>query len=217
VRQKTAARPQESHRGQDPASTGEYRLSVAQREFRFLTQPGVFSDNAADDGTLLLLDSVIPEVKSHARVLDLGTGVGIIGTVLSTLVPRGEVWMVDVDIRAARLAERNLNHNAVENAHVVLGDITVDLPKSLRFDVVVSNPPTHDGKEVLQRFVDESYRILRPGGRMWVVVNRLFSIQSMMAATFGMVETVSRKRGFVVLMSQKPRRSAGRLAETTDV
>lgn len=165
----------------------------------------MFSSDSADEGTLLLLQTIIPELKPHAAVLDLGTGVGIIGTVLAPLVPRGEVWMVDVDIRATRLAERNLERNGISNAHVVLGDITVDLRRSLKFDVVVSNPPTHDGKEVLRRFVDESYRVLRPGGSLWVVVNRLLSIQSMMTHTFGAAEPVSRRSGFVVLRSGKPR------------
>jgi 16S rRNA (guanine1207-N2)-methyltransferase len=192
---------------QDGAPTGEFRLSLAHGDFRFSTQPGVFSDNEADEGTLLLLQSLIPDLKPHSRVLDLGTGVGIIGVVLAPLVPRGEVWMVDADIRAARLAETNVEVNGIENAHVVLGDITLDLPKALRFDAVVSNPPTHDGRAVLKRFVEESYRVLRPGGSLWVVVNRLLSIQTMMSTTFESVDVVNRKRGFVVLRAQKPRRS----------
>lgn len=114
--------------------------------------------------------------------------------------------MVDSDIRAVRLAEQNATLNGATNAHVVLGDVTIDLPPRLRFDLVVSNPPTHSGKEVLARFVDESYAVLRPGGRMFVVVNRLLSIRAMMAERFGEVEQVARRKGFVVLAAQKARR-----------
>ena len=187
-------------------TNSEYLLEVAGREYRFLTQPGVFSMDSADSGTMLLLDCVAGHIMPHAEILDLGTGVGIIGTVLAPLVPRGEVWMVDVDIRATRLAQQNLELNRIENSHVILGDTTMDLPKKIRFDFVVSNPPTHDGREVLQRFVNESYRVLRPGGWLWIVVNRLLSIQGMMAERFGAAEIVKRKSGFIVLRSQKPRR-----------
>jgi 16S rRNA (guanine1207-N2)-methyltransferase len=189
-----------------PGGQGEYLVEVSGRKFRFLTQPGIFSMDSADSGTMLLLDCVTGHIRPHAKILDLGTGVGIIGTVLAPLVPRGEVWMVDVDIRATRLAQQNLERNKIVNSHVVLGDTTMDLPKSLRFDFVVSNPPTHDGREVLQRFVNESYRVLRPGGWLWIVVNRLLSIQGVMAETFGAAEIVKRKSGFIVLRSQKQRR-----------
>jgi len=139
-------------------------------------------------------------------VVDLGTGIGLIGLAVAGLLSRGEVWMVDSDIRAVRLAEQNVQLNGITNAHVVLGDVTLDLPPGLRFDLVVSNPPTHSGTKVLARFVDESYAALRPGGHMYVVVNRLLSIRTMIAERFGDAEQVDRRKGFVVLAAQKPRR-----------
>jgi 16S rRNA (guanine1207-N2)-methyltransferase len=194
--------------GKRPGPTyGLFELEVADRSIQFRTQPGVFSADGPDDGSRLLLDVVLSAVKPHMKVLDLGTGVGLIGLSLAGRLGRGEVWMVDSDIRAVRLAEQNAKVNGVANAHVVLGDVTLDLPPGLRFDLVVSNPPTHSGKEVLARFVDESYAILRPGGRMFVVVNRILSIRAMMVERFGDVEQLARRKGFVVLMAQKLRRS----------
>lgn len=180
---------------------------MAGRPLRFATQPGVFSAGGPDEGSLLLLDAVVPAVKPHMAVLDLGSGVGLIGLALAGLVPRGEVWMVDSDIRAVRLAEANLRTNRIENAQVVLGDITRDLPERLRFDLVVSNPPTHSGKEVLAAFVSEAQHVLRPGGSMYLVVNRLLSVKSMLVESFGEAEQVARHRGFIVLRAVKPRRS----------
>lgn len=180
---------------------------MAGRPLRFATQPGVFSADGPDEGSLLLLDAVVPTVKPHMTVLDLGSGVGLIGLALAGLVPRGEVWMVDSDIRAVRLAEANVRTNRIENAQVVLGDITRDLPERLRFDLVVSNPPTHSGKEVLASFVSEAQHVLRPGGSMYLVVNRLLSVKSMLVESFGEAEQVARHRGFIVLRAVKPRRS----------
>ncbi len=186
---------------------GHFELTIADRSLHFLTQPGVFSADGPDDGSLLLLEVVLPVVKPHMTVGDLGTGIGIIGLSLAGKLGRGEVWMVDSDIRAVRLAEQNVKQNGVMNAHVVLGDVTLDLPPGMRFDLVLSNPPTHSGKEVLARFVDESYAVLRPGGRMYVVVNRLLSVRAMMSDRFGEVEQVARRKGFVVLAARKPRRT----------
>jgi 16S rRNA (guanine1207-N2)-methyltransferase len=90
---------------------------------------------------------------------------------------------------------------------VLAGDITLDLPDGLRFDLVLSNPPTHSGKEVLQSFVGEAYDLLRPGGALYVVVNRLLSIKDMMEATFGNAELAERRKGFLVLRSEKQRRA----------
>jgi 16S rRNA (guanine1207-N2)-methyltransferase len=168
----------------------------------------VFSQDGPDDGTLLLLDMVLPILKPHQRVLDLGCGVGIIGLAAAGALTRGEVWMVDSDIRAVRLTEENVRLNSIENAYVVLSDITLDLPP-LRFDLVLSNPPTHSGKEVLASFVEESYDVLRPGGRLYFVVNRLLSVRDLMAATFGNAEQVERRKGFIVLRAEKKRLKAG--------
>jgi 16S rRNA (guanine1207-N2)-methyltransferase len=186
---------------------GQFELTIGERSLLFRTQPGVFSADGPDDGSLLLLEAVLPRIKPHMVVVDLGAGVGLIGLSLAGKLSRGEVWMVDTDVRAVRLAEQNVTLNDVMNAHVVLGDVTLDLPPKLRFDLVVSNPPTHSGKEVLARFVNESYAVLRPGGRMYVVVNRLLSIRAMMAERFGDIEQVARRKGFVVLTAQKPRRT----------
>lgn len=196
-------------RGHRSREFGEFELSVGDRRLTFRTQPGVFSQYGPDEGTVLLLDVVLPLIKGHETVLDLGAGVGIIGIAVAGLVPRGEVWMADVDIRAARLAEENVALNRIQNAHVLLSDVTLDLPPKLRFDLVLSNPPTHSGKDVLHSFVGEAYDVLRPGGALYIVVNRLLSVRTMMAEIFRSAEQVERRRGFIVLRAEKPRLGTG--------
>jgi 16S rRNA (guanine1207-N2)-methyltransferase len=183
-------------------ATRRFELAIVGRSLVFETQPGVFSQDGADEGTLLLLEAALPASKPHHTVLDLGSGIGIIGLTVAGTLTRGEVWMVDSDIRAVRLSQRNAELNHVENAHVILGDITIDLPR-MRFDLVLSNPPTHSGKDVLASFVTESFEVLRPGGWLYLVVNRLLSVREMMASSFGNAELVGRKKGYIVLRAQK--------------
>src|SRR2546430_12058929 len=102
------------------------------------TQAGIFAHRGLDAGTRLLIETM--RVSPTARVLDLGCGYGAIGIVAAKLAGRGSAVLVDSDIRATRLAERNLGLNGVTNAEVILGDGVRDLPRRSRFDVVASNP-----------------------------------------------------------------------------
>lgn len=171
-------------------------------DLQLQTQPGVFAARAIDDGTRLLLEAL--EIAPDADVLDLGCGYGVIGIVAAKLAPRGQVTLVDSDIRATRLTQQNLELNNVTNAHVVLGDGVHDLPPDARFDVVASNPPTHSGREVLDDFVSSAHGVLRPGGQLYIVIKRLQSLRREVERVFGNVELAARKKGFVVIRAVKP-------------
>jgi 16S rRNA (guanine1207-N2)-methyltransferase len=170
-------------------------------ELRLVTQPGVFAHRGIDPGSRLLIEAM--RVSPTSRVLDLGCGYGVIGIVAAKLAARGHAVLVDADIRATRLAERNLELNKVTNAEVVLGDGAHDLPPKSRFDVVVSNPPTHSGREVLDDFVASAYHVLRPRGQLYLVINRLLSLKREVDEVFGNSETVARSKGYVVLRAVK--------------
>jgi 16S rRNA (guanine1207-N2)-methyltransferase len=165
------------------------------------TQPGVFAARGIDDGTRLLIEAM--EIAPDADVLDLGCGYGVIGIVAAKLAPSGRVTLVDSDVRATRLAEQNLVLNSVTNAGVVLGDGVHDLPADARFDVVASNPPTHSGREVLNDFVASAHEVLRPGGQLYLVVNRLQSLRREVERVFGSAEPAARSKGFVVIRAVK--------------
>ncbi len=170
-------------------------------DLRLVMQPGVFAAHGVDAGTALLIEAM--RVSPTARVLDLGCGYGVIGIVAAKLATRGRVTLVDADIRATRLAERNLALNGVENATVVLGDGVHDLPPKSRFDLVLSNPPTHSGREVLDDFVHGAYRALRPRGALYFVFNRLPSLLREIEASFGSAAISERAKGYVVVRAVK--------------
>jgi 16S rRNA (guanine1207-N2)-methyltransferase len=170
-------------------------------DLRLATQPGVFSDDAIDPGTELLIDAM--RVSPTAKVLDLGCGYGPIGIVAAKLATKGHATLVDSDIRATRLAQRNLDLNNVTNAEVVLGDGVHDLPPKAKYDVVVSNPPTHSGREVLEDFVAGAYHVLKPRGQLFLVVNRLLSLRREVVRLFGNEAIVARSKGFIVIRAVK--------------
>lgn len=177
------------------------RERVRDLDLVLYTQPGVFAHRGLDGGTRLLIEAM--RISPTARVLDLGCGYGAIGIAAAKLAPRGHVVMVDSDIRATRLAQRNIEANGVTNAEVILGDGTHDLPPRARFDVVASNPPTHSGREVLDDFVAGAYHVLRPRGQLFMVVNRLLSLKQEVGRVFGNVEIAARSKGYIVVRAVK--------------
>jgi 16S rRNA (guanine1207-N2)-methyltransferase len=181
--------------------TQRIREQVRGFELDLETQAGVFAHRGLDSGTRLLIETM--RVSPTARVLDLGCGYGAAGIVAAKMAVRGQATLVDSDIRATRLAETNLALNGVANAEVILGDATHDLSRKSRFDVVISNPPTHSGREVLDDMVAGAYAVLRPRGRLYMVVNRLLSLRNEVGEVFGNVEIVARAKGYVVVAAAK--------------
>jgi 16S rRNA (guanine1207-N2)-methyltransferase len=174
-------------------------------DLRLTTQTGVFSYRALDAGTRLLIEAM--HVSPTARVLEIGCGYGVIGIVAAKLAERGHVTMVDPDVRATRLSQLNLEQNGVTNAEVVLGDGVLDLPPKAKYDVVVTNPPTHSGREVLDEIVAGSYKVLRPRGALYLVINRLLSLRREVEDVFGGAEAVAHSKGYVVLKAVKQPRT----------
>jgi 16S rRNA (guanine1207-N2)-methyltransferase len=182
-------------------STAIIHEKVRDFDLRLTTQAGVFAHRGLDSGTRLLIDAL--HVTPTARVLDIGCGYGAVGIVGAKLATKGEAVLVDSDIRATRLAQRNIEMNGLTNASVVLGDGVHDLPPKSRFDVVASNPPTHSGREVLDDMVAGAYQVLKVRGSLYLVINRLLSLKREVEDVFGNSEVVARSKGFVVIRAQK--------------
>ena len=82
--------------------------------------------------------------KKYAKVLELGTGCGIISIILSKKIPSLRITAVEIQEEMAKLAERNVIMNNMEpNISVINRDIK-ELPNilpSAHFDYIVTNPP----------------------------------------------------------------------------
>lgn len=167
----------------------------------FETLPGVFSAGRLDEGTRLLLEHM--EVPQGGSVLDVGCGAGVIGVVAGRR-GAGSVTMSDVNLLAVAAARRNadLAEAAVE---VVVGDVYGGA-SGKRFDLIVSNPPFHQGKvvdyDVPHRLIGEAREHLNPGGRLVIVANAFLPYDRVMREHFGEVETVTATRQYRVLAAR---------------
>jgi release factor glutamine methyltransferase len=98
--------------------------------------------------TELLVDTALTALEnvSRPRVLDLGTGTGAIAVAIASMRPDTQVWALDRSAEALAVATRNaarlLDAQRPGGAVALMQSDWYDsLDASLRFDVIVSNPP----------------------------------------------------------------------------
>lgn len=81
-------------------------------------------------------------LKKQERMLDIGTGCGIIPIYMSKQYPGNSMVGVEIQKELFSLAERNVRLNECDNVQVLLGDArTIKEKFSRPFHVIVSNPP----------------------------------------------------------------------------
>jgi 16S rRNA (guanine1207-N2)-methyltransferase len=182
-----------------------FEVTARGRTYEVCSRPGVFAWDRLDAGTSALVEAM--EVGGGDHVLDLGCGSGLVGVVAANLATNGRVTMVDADIVAVESARRTIAANEVENCEVLLGDGASDL-ESHAFDVVAVNPPFHlDRKNdysTAARFIEDCARVLRPGGRLFLVANRFLPYERLVRDAFGGVAKAYEDRSYKVLTAWKP-------------
>ena len=190
---------------QPQAASGpvEFEATVRGLTFSIASDRGVFSHGAVDKGSRLLAETM--QLPQQGHILDLGCGWGILGMVAGKLSPAAHVILIDVNERAAGLAEENLRRNHISNAEVICGDAPVILGER-RFDAIVSNPPIRAGRQQVLRLIEEAAGRLTDGGSLWLVVRTDKGAKTLardMTGWFAQVQTTARKGGFRVFRCDK--------------
>lgn len=130
-----------------------------------------------------LADFILP--PAGGRVLDIGTGCGIIPILLAVREPRLEITAVEIQKPLYDTAVNNVARNGLSGTiKVVFGDFTALAPTLGTFDVIISNPPyrkinsgrinpnrvkavaRHELALTLPALAECSFPLLKPGGRI---------------------------------------------------
>ena len=149
-----------------PARETAFQAELRGTSLTFSATWGLFSPKAIDAGTHLLIEHI--DIQEGDTCLDLGCGYGAIGVTLAKYVPTTTVYMVDKDFVAVDYAHKNVKQNRLQNCHVLLSNGFRHLP-DIQFDLIVSNLPANVGKELLQIFLSDAKRYLKPNGHLYVV------------------------------------------------
>jgi 16S rRNA (guanine1207-N2)-methyltransferase len=162
--------------------------------------PSVFAQGKLDEGTRLLIEAL--EVQPTDEALDIGCGAGYIGLYIARLASNGFVTMVDASLASIALARHNIAESGLRNISVLAGD-GAQAVLSQRFDLVVTNPPFHQGgiqtTEIAERFMREASQVLRPGGRFYLVANRFLKYEPTLRAHFKEINEAGGNTRFKVL------------------
>ena len=174
------------------------------QKFKFHTDDGVFSKSYIDYGSFALLKAFIPN-DLNGPILDMGSGYGPIGIVLSKLYQK-EIFMCEINERAYQLSIQNIAENQAILAHVYHSNLFEKLNQDLRFASIVTNPPIRAGKQVVYAIYEGAYERLLPGGELWVVIQKKQgapSSKEYLTQLFGNCEIIARDKGYYILKSTR--------------
>ena len=151
----------------------------------------------------ILLSDFAKQIKKGARVLDLGTGTGIIATLLCGKTELSEIIGIEIQKEVAQMANRSIQLNHLENRFKIIQDNITNLNiyfEKNTFDAIVTNPPykkeatgvqNEDTKKLISRheieanledFIKISKDMLKDKGEFYIVYRpeRLVDLLSLM-------------------------------------
>ncbi len=161
------------------------------------TDRGVFSHDAVDVGTQLLLAEG-PPVRDGGVIVDVGCGYGPIAATLARRAPAARIWATDSNARARELCTRNAERLGLANIEVHAADEAPDTG----VDEIWSNPPIRIGKAALRSLLTTWLDRLNPDGRAVLVVQKHLGADSLAAWLTDQGWTTTRlvsRRGFRIL------------------
>ncbi|MEO6413634.1 MAG: methyltransferase [Pedococcus sp.] len=155
----------------DPVSAAQQRsltVQLAGRDVTVRTAAGIFSPDGVDKGTTVLLREA-PAPPTAGALLDLGCGWGPITLTLALRSPGATVFGVDVNERALDLLRTTAASLDLDTVRACRPE---DVPPSLEFAAIWSNPPIRVGKAVLHDMLLTWLPRLELGGAAYLVVQK---------------------------------------------
>ena len=169
-----------------------------------MSDNGVFSKNELDQGTEILIRSLLP-LDLYGDILDLGCGIGTIGLTLAYLLPHVNLICVDVNTRALALAQENAKRLQISNrVRCLQSDVYSGVEG--QFNYIVSNPPIRAGKKVTYAMYEGALEHLIDGGSLIIVIRKAqgaLSAKAYLESIFSNVRILEKKKGFYVIQAIK--------------
>ncbi len=178
----------------------EIVVFVEDKKFIFTVDHGVFSPKKLDFGSRLLIESTWKDISG--KCLDIGCGYGPIGIILSKLTGC-EFDMIDVNMRAVDLANKNIEKNSAD-CRAFFSDSIEEI--SGEYETIICNPPIRAGKKIVFSIYEQSYEKLVDGGKLFIVIQKKQGMKSSLSKLkeiFDEVVTLEKKKGYHVICAKK--------------
>ncbi|ABG30926.1 ribosomal RNA small subunit methyltransferase C, putative [Roseobacter denitrificans OCh 114] len=186
----------------------DWRDGPALTEGGFWTAPGVFSADAIDPASALLVDA-LPDKLGH-EVADLGAGWGFLSAHILTRADVEAVHLVEAEHMALECARRNVTD---PRAVFHWADATAWTP-GRKVDAVVMNPPFHTSRTadpaLGQAFVRAAAAMLKPQGQLWMVANRHLPYEQCLQDSFANCFEIGGDTRFKLFHAARPKRQVRR-------
>jgi len=133
-----------------------------------------------------VLLGTLTRAEFPSKILDIGTGTGVIALMLAQRFPESAVTAIEIDSDAASQADDNFSDSPFSARMSLFHGRFQDFPVDKSFDLIVSNPPffpdhlkSHDTKRNKALHTDElsfeeliakAALLLSPSGSFWVIL-----------------------------------------------
>lgn len=175
----------------------EVRVNFFDKDFLFKTTWGLFSPEKIDEGTIAILNAI--ESADTESILDIGCGYGPLGIILGHRFGSKKIHMIDKDFVAVEYAKKNSKLNNLETRCYLSNGFSL-VPKSEKFDLIVSNLPAKVSKEFFWILFAEAKEHLNPGGRFVVVTiaGLEFFIKKNFESVFGNYHLLGNSKNYFI-------------------
>jgi 16S rRNA (guanine1207-N2)-methyltransferase len=166
-----------------------------------------FAGTKIDIGTRFLLGFLDQMHPGAGTAVDLGCGTGVLAASLARARPQLSVLATDESAAAVSSALATVAANGVaQRVHVLRDDAMSTLPDA-SVDLIVCNPPFHQGTSVSSgaslKLFRAAGRVLKPGGQLWTVFNSPLPYQGQLTRAVGPTRVVGRNPKFTVAESTR--------------
>lgn len=138
----------------------------------------------------ILLTDFAKEIKQNSTVLDLGTGTGIIATLLCKKTKLKQIIGIEIQEEVAKMAKESIELNKLEDKFQVINMDIKEVPSKFAlqsFDAIVTNPPykkkqtgltnnnqkqlisRHETTATLEDFIKISSKMLKDKKSLYIV------------------------------------------------
>lgn len=174
---------------------------VKNKKIMVVSDKGTFSKYRIDLGTRIFIDTLV-NLDIKGKLLDLGSGNGIVGISLKKVFPESEVDFSDINLRCTELTKESLKLNGL-SGNVYLSDGFKEIPPT-KYDYILLNSPISAGKEVCYKLYLDSVNYLGEDGELIIVIRKdkgALSHKKYLETLFKEVSIISKDKGYLVIKS----------------